>query len=63
MQRFDLYTPVHKAIRVLLFDAVEIVGRTDFRRTSELPALLANMRRMKAEIRSPFSLRTLVNAT
>ncbi|HEV8112945.1 MAG TPA: hypothetical protein VGR31_09230 [Planctomycetota bacterium] len=46
MQRFDLYTHVHKAVRVLLFDAVEIVGRTDFRRAGEIPALAACVRRM-----------------
>ena len=45
MARFDLYTHVHKAIRVLLFDAVTAVGRTDFGRESELPATLATVRR------------------
>ena len=46
MTRFDLYSHVHKAIRVLLFDAVGAVGRTDFGRESELPATLATVRRM-----------------
>lgn len=45
MQRFDLYTHVHKAIRALLFDALEAVGRTDFSHTAELPATLATVRR------------------
>jgi hypothetical protein len=43
--RFDLYTHVHKAIRVLLFDTVETVGCTDFGREPELPATLAVVRR------------------
>jgi hypothetical protein len=45
MQRFDIYTLVHKAVRALLFDTVEAVGRTDFSRTAELPATLAAVRR------------------
>jgi hypothetical protein len=46
MQRFDLYTHVHKAIRALLFDTVEVVGRTDFRQAGELPAMFAAVRQM-----------------
>lgn len=45
MTRFDLYTHVHKAVRVLLFDALTTVGRTDFSNESEIPALAATVRR------------------
>src|SRR5262245_33953069 len=45
MTRFDLYTHVHKAIRALLFDALQTVGRTDFARESELPTVLVSVRR------------------
>jgi len=43
--RFDVYTHVHKGIRVLLFDTVATVGRTDFGREAELPAAIATIRR------------------
>lgn len=45
MQRFDLYTHIHKAIRALLFDTIEVVGRTDFRRADELAGTFATVRR------------------
>src|SRR5262245_14149357 len=45
MTRFDLYTHAHKAVRILLFDAVAALGRTDFGREFELPATLATVRR------------------
>lgn len=44
MTRFDLYTHVHKALRILLFDAVAAVGRTDFACKSELPPALDAVR-------------------
>jgi len=46
MTRFDIYTHIHKAIRVVLFDTVATVGRTDFGREAELPATSAAIRRM-----------------
>ncbi len=45
MSRLDLYTHVHKGLRVLFFDALTAVGRTDFGPESELPTLLATLRR------------------
>jgi hypothetical protein len=45
MTRFDLYTHVHKAIRLLLFDAVDTVGRTDFSRDEDIEPVLFAVRR------------------
>ncbi|MBL8858108.1 MAG: hypothetical protein JNL28_06385 [Planctomycetes bacterium] len=45
MTRFDLYTHVHKAVRALLFDAVEAVSRADFERDFEVSAALCAVRR------------------
>jgi hypothetical protein len=44
MPRFDLYSHVHKAVRSLLFEAVEAVGRTDFTQSAEIPAAAAAVR-------------------
>jgi len=45
MTRFDLYTTPHKALRVLLFDAVTAVGRTDFGNEEDLAGTLVEVRR------------------
>lgn len=43
MQKLDLYTHIHKAIRVLLFETVQTVARTDFSRDSELAPAVARL--------------------
>lgn len=44
MQRFDLYTHAHKAVRSLYFEAVLALARTDFEGEPELPSLAASLR-------------------
>jgi hypothetical protein len=39
--RFDLFTPIHKALRAALFDAMQQVARCDFARAPEAAAVAA----------------------
>ncbi len=48
MQRFDLYRPIHKAIRTLLFETTELCARTDFGDGTESARAAAALRRLTA---------------
>lgn len=60
MQRIDLYTPAHKAVRALLFDALAVVGCTDFARREELAAARGALRRALRLMRRRDELEELV---
>lgn len=44
--RFDLFTPIHKALRALLFDAMQQVARCDFALAPEAAAVAAALLRL-----------------
>lgn len=46
MQRFDLYRPIHKAIRTLLFETTQLCARTDFGDELESARAAAAVRRL-----------------
>ena len=46
MNRYDLYTTVHKGLRKGLFEAAALVARTDFGRDREVARAVAEVRRM-----------------
>lgn len=48
MNRLDLYTPIHKAIRSALFDAAIALGRTAFADAAEADAAVTRLRQLFA---------------
>lgn len=48
MPRLDLYTPIHKAIRSVLFDTAAALGRTSFADADEAAAAVAALRQLFA---------------
>jgi Hemerythrin HHE cation binding domain len=46
MPRADLYTPIHKAIRAVLFDTASRLGRTSFADRDEATAIAASLRQL-----------------
>jgi hypothetical protein len=50
MDRHDLYTTVHKAIRALLFDGARLVARTDFALPEQAAAARAALERLMATL-------------
>jgi hypothetical protein len=45
MQRFDLFSTVHKAVRLTLFDALVAVGRADFGGAADLCPAFSSVRK------------------